>query len=134
MNRYNVTFYYLATGMDGIASEKDYGIIPANSNSEAKDKVLINIGKFGCSFTKSCLTARLVCAEPILELIEEPPVEIVDTKVELVYPELTALYERHAKLRELKKMVEGIVRDCTEDIAEYEKEMAEIVASSQEFL
>lgn len=39
MNIYHVTYYYLATGMDGNADTKDYGTVAAESAQEAIDKV-----------------------------------------------------------------------------------------------
>lgn len=35
MKTYHVTYYYLATGMEGYADTKDHGYILANSSSEA---------------------------------------------------------------------------------------------------
>jgi hypothetical protein len=35
MNKYRVTYYYLATGMEGRADTADYGIIEANTSEEA---------------------------------------------------------------------------------------------------
>lgn len=35
MNKYHVTYYYLATGMEGNADSRDYGYVDANSNQEA---------------------------------------------------------------------------------------------------
>jgi hypothetical protein len=77
--------------------------------------------------------------EPILELAEELPIELakelpIEVAEEIVSPELTALYERYNKLRELKKVVKVILRDCLEDMAAYEKEMTEIAASAEELL
>jgi hypothetical protein len=80
--------------------------------------------------------------EPILELQELPielakelakelPIEIAE---ELVSPELNVLYKRHARLKELKKMVEGIVKDFLQDIAEYDEEISEIEAIAEELL
>lgn len=43
MNKYHVSYYYLATGMEGHADTKDYGIIEANSKQEALDYVVNNI-------------------------------------------------------------------------------------------
>ncbi len=49
MKEYHVTFYYLATGMEGIPSTKDYGIVKAHSAQEAIDIVCVkeNIDRFG---------------------------------------------------------------------------------------
>ena len=35
MNKYHVTYYYLATGMEGIADIHDYGYVDANTEQEA---------------------------------------------------------------------------------------------------
>lgn len=37
---YEVSYYYLATGMDGIADTKDFGVIEASSEFEAKEVVV----------------------------------------------------------------------------------------------
>ncbi len=49
MKEYHVTFYYLATGMEGIPSTKDYGIVEAHSAQEAIDIVCVkeSIDRFG---------------------------------------------------------------------------------------
>jgi hypothetical protein len=39
MKQFHVTYFYLATGMEGIPDEKDYGIIDATTAEEAKAKV-----------------------------------------------------------------------------------------------
>ena len=36
MSKYHVSYWYLATGMDGQPDEIDYGIVEANSKDEAK--------------------------------------------------------------------------------------------------
>jgi hypothetical protein len=41
MNRYTVTYFYLATGMEGIPDIVDHGIVEANSPEEAKDIVAL---------------------------------------------------------------------------------------------
>jgi|WetSurSiteA1Bulk_404760.scaffolds.fasta_scaffold347448_1 hypothetical protein len=40
MKKYHVTFFYLATGMEGIPDERDFGIIIAPTHFVAKLKVL----------------------------------------------------------------------------------------------
>lgn len=40
MNKYHVTYWYLASGQEGIPYEKDYGIIEATSAENAKLKVV----------------------------------------------------------------------------------------------
>ena len=39
MNRYHVTYYYLATGMEGYPDMRDYGEVHANSAQEAINKI-----------------------------------------------------------------------------------------------
>lgn len=39
MNTYHVTYYYLATGMEGHADEADYGYIKAETAQDAINKV-----------------------------------------------------------------------------------------------
>lgn len=39
MKKYHVTYYYLATGMEGYADTKDHGTILANSAKEAVELV-----------------------------------------------------------------------------------------------
>ena len=40
MKKYHVTYYYLATGMEGRADTDDFGIIEANSEDEAIEKAV----------------------------------------------------------------------------------------------
>lgn len=53
-NLYHVTYYYLATGMEGHADEKDYGYWWADSEEEARE-----LASNGDSFVKGCLWAKL---------------------------------------------------------------------------
>jgi len=39
--QFKVSYYYLATGMEGHADQEDYGIVEANSVTQAKDIMLI---------------------------------------------------------------------------------------------
>ena len=41
MIRYHVTYYYLATGMEGCADQKDFGIVVAETPDAAKDRVAL---------------------------------------------------------------------------------------------
>ena len=41
MKKYRVTYFYLATGMEGMADEEDYGIVEADSGDEAVNKVVL---------------------------------------------------------------------------------------------
>lgn len=62
---WHVTYYYLATGMEGRADTHDYGIVYADTESEAKDIIVRReqaecdppIG-FPSEFFKSCLEAK----------------------------------------------------------------------------
>ena len=40
MKRYHVTYYYLATGMEGRADTADYGVVEATTSQEAIRKVM----------------------------------------------------------------------------------------------
>ena len=40
MNKYHVTYYYLATGMEGVADTDDLGIVEATSEEEALEKAV----------------------------------------------------------------------------------------------
>lgn len=63
MKRFHVTYYYLATGMEGHADERDYGMVDAATADEAKTKVADHQCK-GDSDTRSffigCLRAEEV--------------------------------------------------------------------------
>lgn len=39
MKKYHVTYFYLATGMEGRADKRDYGIVEAESEKDAKGKI-----------------------------------------------------------------------------------------------
>lgn len=71
MPRYQVKFYYLASGMEGHADERDYGEIEAPSPSEAVDKIALrerpvdkmygpNNAYSSRDFFKGCLTAKQI--------------------------------------------------------------------------
>ena len=63
-NTYHVTFYYLATGMEGIPMTRDHGSISASSREEAIDTVIkrqyAHISDNDRGFTRGCLSAKLV--------------------------------------------------------------------------
>lgn len=46
MHTYHVTYYYNATGMDGVADTRDYGYVQATSKEEAIEKVGRQIAPF----------------------------------------------------------------------------------------
>jgi len=39
MKKYSVTYYYLASGMDGVADIRDYGIIEAENETQVIEKI-----------------------------------------------------------------------------------------------
>lgn len=45
MRKYHVKYYYLATGMEGVADEKDFGMIEAESEKDAMEYVAKYIDK-----------------------------------------------------------------------------------------
>lgn len=59
---YHVTYYYLATGMEGIPDREDYGTVSAESPEQAKDIAARlkhpNMGEQDIEWVKGCLTAR----------------------------------------------------------------------------
>lgn len=63
-NTYHVTFYYLATGMDGIPMERDHGSVTASSEKEAIDTVIkrqyAHHSDNDRGFVRGCLSAKLV--------------------------------------------------------------------------
>lgn len=76
MAKYNVTYWYLATGMDGVPDTHDYGVIEADSPEQARRKVaeLDNPGKPDIQdWTMSCLSAREVLSNFPEEYIPWPP-------------------------------------------------------------
>lgn len=71
MPRYQVKFYYLASGMEGEADERDYGEIVAASPDEAENKVALrevpedkmygpDKAYSSRNFFKGCLTAKQI--------------------------------------------------------------------------
>ena len=58
--RYNVTYYYLATGMEGRADEKDLGVFLAVDTDDAKTQAIelhySNLPPDSQTFVRSCLT------------------------------------------------------------------------------
>jgi hypothetical protein len=60
---YHVTYYYLATGMEGHADTRDYGLYDAKSEDEAKEKAIDQNGgrqydRSTRAWIKTCLTAK----------------------------------------------------------------------------
>lgn len=66
MNIYHVTYYYLATGMEGHADTADYGLVEASSAEDASNIVGKRISPKECNETYRNwgLSARLVRADP----------------------------------------------------------------------
>lgn len=64
MKQYHVTFYYLATGMEGRPDVQDYGIVYANNETEAKRKAVIgrhpDMSPQDIDWTMGCLTVKQV--------------------------------------------------------------------------
>lgn len=64
MHIYHVTFYYLATGMEGIPDIQDYGYINAWSYKEAIEKAALQahpkMSERDLKWMESCLSAQLV--------------------------------------------------------------------------
>lgn len=63
--KYKVRYYYLATGMEGRADERDYGVIEANCADDAKNIVAVNIypkfeDKHNRDWFRGCLIAEPV--------------------------------------------------------------------------
>jgi len=60
MNSYHVTYFYLATGMEGQADIRDYGIVHAESADEAKTRVATATTKDpdAIDWVKGCLSAK----------------------------------------------------------------------------
>lgn len=82
-NKYHITYFYLATGMEGIPDTDDFGIVLAENEDEAKNiiieiestKALNNRGSKWSdsdkSWYKSCLSAKLVSNDKKEENKEE---------------------------------------------------------------
>lgn len=66
LHTYHVTYYYLATGMENGPDERDFGLIAAKSEAQAKRRILDRecppetSDDYLRSFTLSCLSARKV--------------------------------------------------------------------------
>lgn len=64
MKTWHVTYYYLATGMEGRADTRDYGEVEADSANAAKDKVIQRefpgTSPQNREWIKGCLTAERV--------------------------------------------------------------------------
>lgn len=63
MSRYNVTYFYLATGMEGRADQRDYGEVEANSSREAERIVAERISPKHADWMMGCLTAKEILPE-----------------------------------------------------------------------
>lgn len=64
MKRWHVTYYYLATGMEGRPDTEDFGIVEAASAEEAKNKAARarhpGMSQQDIDWVIGCLTARPV--------------------------------------------------------------------------
>jgi hypothetical protein len=57
MPKYHVTYFYLATGMEGIPDMKCFGIVEADSKRKAKESVIDQYGFKDRDWYMSCLSA-----------------------------------------------------------------------------
>jgi len=60
MNRYLVSYYYLATGMEGKADEYDIGVFSGKDEKEAIDNAIKRYTIHEQQWMKGCLRAELV--------------------------------------------------------------------------
>lgn len=64
MPLYNVTYYYLATGMEGRADTEDYGVVKANNKIDAIEQIVQkNIADYDSDakdFFRGCLSIKLI--------------------------------------------------------------------------
>jgi hypothetical protein len=64
MPRYHLTYFYLATGMEGAPDVSDYGIVDAATPEEAKRVAARcrhpSMSESDLQWTMGCLTAKLV--------------------------------------------------------------------------
>jgi len=64
LNKYYVTYYYCATGMEGIADTKSYGIVRAENSKKAVNIIIDKVmplpkhSKSARAFLRGCLTAE----------------------------------------------------------------------------
>ncbi len=62
MKTWHVTYFYLATGMEGRADKQDYGFVDAETKEEAKEKAARRrcpeISERDLQWTIGCLTAK----------------------------------------------------------------------------
>ena len=72
MARFHVTYYYLATGMEGRADSRDYGIVEAESADEAKDIVARRRGSYSRDkcYRHWGLTAKRVSRQSLRDVAE----------------------------------------------------------------
>lgn len=61
---YHVTYFYLATGMDGIPDKEDYGIVTADTEDMAKEIAAKNrhpkMSRQDLDWVKGCLSVRRI--------------------------------------------------------------------------
>ena len=128
-NTYHVTYYYLATGMDGRPQTKDYGHVYANSVDEAKTTAMKSNGEdTNCTFTRSCLTAKLVSGtstmtEASLDLTEA---DEVLTPIEL--PDVFDILLRRKEARSERASILRRISEHEEDLATLEEELEQLDA------
>lgn len=95
--QYHVTYFYLATGMEGVPDTRDLGIVSARSEEDARRKAAEDMTPSGdkatIEWTMGCLTTRMV-----------PPVHAPRTEPGEQVPVRTVLYRPTREgLRETSK-------------------------------
>lgn len=66
MNKYSLTYYYLATGMEGVADKYDIGIYEGNTEQEAIDNYINTLeydNPLTKRFVRSCINAKQIKEE-----------------------------------------------------------------------
>jgi hypothetical protein len=118
MNRYHVTFYYLATGMEGRALEKDHGMVNAGTPEAARQEICDRLYG-GDPFALSCLNAKeVVPKQPAgaVRVVDTPPTQEQPRRQGKVY---TMVTERRDELR-LQ------INNMYQDIEMLEEELSEL--------
>lgn len=123
MNRYHVTFYYLATGMEVGALVKDHGMVNAGNPEEAKQEICNRLYG-GDPFALGCLTAKeIVPKQPTraIKVVDTPPIQEQPRRQGKVY----AMVE--ARRNELQSRISCMYQDIEmleEELSELEDYLA----------
>lgn len=72
LDEYHVTYYYLATGMEGIADIRDYGVISASSPEDACNQIAVREEPNHVAWMLSCLSASKVKSPASCKLCRRP--------------------------------------------------------------